>query len=509
MAGIGELSVFVSANTKKAQANLMKFRSSVDKTSKTAKKAASVLSSLTGIGVAGSFAGAAYQVNQTMQEMDKLAKTADKLGIAPERLAGLRHAAEQTGVGVNQLDMGLQRMLRRISEASIGKGEAVGALKELNLNAEELNQLAPDVVLGRVAQQLNKVDGQSNKLRLAMKLFDSEGVALVNTLKLGESGLADMIAEAKDLSIAPTRAELARIESANDAMDRAAKSISGSFVSASVELAPMLEKAADSFAAKMKQVIEFWSKFMKGAEFEGNASAIARSGVSQERKDAAMQANRAVQQFREMGQHAMADKAQAALDFQLGSWMNELGGMTFSDGRKEIETLASQASKSYDIWKASQQSASEAAANTAKKQEEAAKAATEHATAWTESKQSVIASTQEYMRSMGGMLSGLPVLGNQASSVLAATMRRDTKKEKEQFATASIQSAMGGTREAYQLRAEMMNRANDVGLQIQREQLATQESNAAETARAADATEQAAAFLGEIAGRATASMMGV
>ena len=44
---------------------------------------------------------------------------------------------------------------------------------------------------------MEAVDTQSDRVRLAFKLFDSEGVSLVNTLALGEEGLRNAAAEAE------------------------------------------------------------------------------------------------------------------------------------------------------------------------------------------------------------------------------------------------------------------------------------------------------------------------
>jgi len=80
--------------------------------------------------------------------------------------------------------MALQRMVRRVAEAAQGTGEAVKALEELGINAQSLNRLSPEKQFERISEAFRGIGNQSDKVRLAMKLFDSEGVALVNTLGL-------------------------------------------------------------------------------------------------------------------------------------------------------------------------------------------------------------------------------------------------------------------------------------------------------------------------------------
>ena len=97
------------------------------------------------------------------------------------------------------MDMGLQRFVRRTAEASRGTGEALNALRELRLDATKLVTMDLSAQMGLVAEAFSNVKTEADKVRLAQKLFDSEGVALVGTLKQGSAALDDMRKEAEDL----------------------------------------------------------------------------------------------------------------------------------------------------------------------------------------------------------------------------------------------------------------------------------------------------------------------
>ena len=188
---------------------------------------------------------------------DQLAKTADKIGVTTEALAGLRHAAELTGVSAGTMDMAMQRLTRRVSEAANGTGEAVGALHELGINAAELEQLPLDKQMSVIADSMAKVENQSDKVRLAMKLFDSEGVALVNTLAGGSEGLAKMAEEANILGLAMSRADTAQIEAANDSILRAKSVFTGLGNQLAVAFAPIIEMVANLFRQSAVDSAEF------------------------------------------------------------------------------------------------------------------------------------------------------------------------------------------------------------------------------------------------------------
>jgi len=220
--------------------NLQKMRANVNKSVGRVAKIGSAFA------VAGAAAGAAM-VKMRMTAIDNLAKTADKIGVTTEALVGLQYAAELTGVSTNTMNMALQRMTRRVAEAAVGTGEAKGALAELGLVAADLQRLPLDVQMQQIANAMQGVENQSDRVRLAMKLFDSEGVALVNTLALGETGLQDMAREAEKLGIAISRVDAAQIEAANDNVTRAQSAFDGFANQITVALSPAISELAANF----------------------------------------------------------------------------------------------------------------------------------------------------------------------------------------------------------------------------------------------------------------------
>lgn len=155
--------------------------------------------------VAAAFWGvvkAVQAVVKVAKELEDVQLVAKRLGLATDELIALRRVADQAGSSAGTLDMALQRMTRRVAEAAMGTGEAVKALKELRLSAADLNSMTAGKRFEEVAKALSRVRGESDRVRLAMKLFDSEGVALLETLGIiSEKGLAGVTAEAKELGL--------------------------------------------------------------------------------------------------------------------------------------------------------------------------------------------------------------------------------------------------------------------------------------------------------------------
>ncbi|UTW01242.1 hypothetical protein KDW99_08985 [Marinomonas rhizomae] len=149
-----------------------------------------------GLGVVG---GGLFAIaNSTSELGDKAAKTADKLGLQVGALQELRYAAERSGVSSNTMDMAMQRMVRRLAEAKNGTGAAKDAIDELGLSSQALASMTPDEAMNEIADALKGVESQSDRVRLAFKFFDSEGVSMVNMLKDGSAGLKQLRKDARD-----------------------------------------------------------------------------------------------------------------------------------------------------------------------------------------------------------------------------------------------------------------------------------------------------------------------
>ena len=222
-------------------------------------------------GIVTSAAAAAVSIGGVINQLgqiDKVSKTADKLGETTEGLSRFNHAASQTGVDAAAANIALQRMTRRLSAAAAGTGATGKALEELGVDAQALAKMAPTRAFGELAEAFKNVENSSDRVRLAFALFDSGGVNLVNTLALGKSGLAELAAEADRLGITFTREMGAKVEAANDAVARMGASLRGLTQQLAISLAPAIVNISDALTnlavyvghvdmATVKSVVQF------------------------------------------------------------------------------------------------------------------------------------------------------------------------------------------------------------------------------------------------------------
>jgi len=205
--------------------------------------------------VAGA-AGIGLLVKSSLQSIDTLGKTATKLGVTSQALQKLRYASNLAGVETRTVDMAVQRFTRRLSEAANGTGEAKDALKELGLNAKELAKQPLDKQMLALADAFDDVQNSGDKVRLAFKLFDSEGVAFVNTLEGGSAALREMFNEAESLGFILSSSAVKGVEETNDAIAKLMTMFAGVRDQIVAGLAPAFRVIVDLIREKLVNAID-------------------------------------------------------------------------------------------------------------------------------------------------------------------------------------------------------------------------------------------------------------
>nr|BAR32822.1 Phage-related minor tail protein [uncultured Mediterranean phage uvMED] len=236
-----------------------KTKAAFDKVTKGLKGVGSVAGGVTkgvakvGLAATGAATALAALVKVNVDFMDKLGKTANKLGIEVEFLQAMRFAAEQTGVKVEALDMGLQRFIRRAAEAAKGTGESKRAFEQLGIQLKDNDGNLRDVrdILLDVADGLENTKDSGERVRLAFKFFDSEGVSLVSTLKEGADGLRAFEQQAENLGIIISKQSIAKAEMFANSLNVLKKQFTALTANISAAFIPILEDVAATLSTML------------------------------------------------------------------------------------------------------------------------------------------------------------------------------------------------------------------------------------------------------------------
>lgn len=185
------------------------------------KESARSMKYIAGIATAMTAAGVAIFRSQATM-LDELAKTSDALGIQQERLQALQLVADLTGTSANQLSTNLERMQRNIGRVAREGGPAQRALDDIGVSINDIINLRPDEQLEILAQALAGVENQAVKASIAQDLFGRDGVRMLKLMEqLNRDGLQPVVDQLEELGVAMTRLDTARVERANDELQKA------------------------------------------------------------------------------------------------------------------------------------------------------------------------------------------------------------------------------------------------------------------------------------------------
>ena len=240
-------------------------KSNLNNATKAVDRIKSSLGGMTGaLGAAAGAAGFGLLAKNALQTADSLGKTATKLGVTTDQLFKFQTQAELAGISTQTADMALQRFTRRTAEAAVGTGEAKGALEELRIDAEKLQALPLDQRMKVLADAFAEVKSPADRLRLAFKLFDSEGAAMVNMLKDGSGALIESEKRMKKLGITVKRDAAHNIEEFNDAVFLLGRRVQAAMINGLGKATPVMEKVADRLA---EMAVPLTGKLLDGLDW--------------------------------------------------------------------------------------------------------------------------------------------------------------------------------------------------------------------------------------------------
>ncbi len=254
---VGSLIAELGLDTARFQAGIKTATNTVTRFNRKAERAFQRFNRTAGIAATG--AAAAYatafgvMTKQTLDLADQLAKLETRLGVSVEAMSALKFAGEQSGVSFQTLTMGMQRMIRRVGEAANGTGEAEAALIELGISAKELADLRPENQFRAIAKALSGVADSNDKARLAQKLFDSEGVSLLQMFENGATGLDEYMARANELGVVMSHTTAKGAKEAKNALGEVKAVMNASAQEAMINMIPAITDVANTLATVLPE----------------------------------------------------------------------------------------------------------------------------------------------------------------------------------------------------------------------------------------------------------------
>lgn len=163
------------------------------------------LSAMT-VGVAGAMAAFAAMSRVVINTDEQLNALSARTGIAADKLAELKYAAEQSNTSIETVARGMANFNRVLFDAQKG-GSSAKLFQAIGLDPKALGDA--DTAISRVADRVRSLGTDSEKSALAQALFGSEdGRQMLELLSLGAEGIERLRKEARETGV--TTAESAK-----------------------------------------------------------------------------------------------------------------------------------------------------------------------------------------------------------------------------------------------------------------------------------------------------------
>lgn len=158
-------------------------------------------------------------IDKTVEAAEAQRNLAISLGISMEEFAGLRLAAETTGISLNQLYEPIAKLPRKLDDALRGLSDALGTFQRLpGLNLDEMGSKKPFEIFTEVIDSINKIPNIGERFAVINKIFEESGLKFRQFFATGSSGLKELINLAKELDLIPSNDDLAKIRAVKKEM---------------------------------------------------------------------------------------------------------------------------------------------------------------------------------------------------------------------------------------------------------------------------------------------------
>jgi chemotaxis regulatin CheY-phosphate phosphatase CheZ len=197
--------------------------------------------------------GAGAGLKLMADQIDDLAKASSRLGMTVNELQSLQFAAGQTGASAEELEKGLTRFNRSISEASTGIGTGLRSFEALSIKVTDAaGDLRPtNDLLNEVADRLTQIESPADRVRIAFDLFGRSGVNLTNTLQGGSAELNKLREEFNQFTLELSEKNAKATENANDRFARMGETFASIGRIITAKVLPVLASIAEFLTVKL------------------------------------------------------------------------------------------------------------------------------------------------------------------------------------------------------------------------------------------------------------------
>lgn len=204
----------------------------------------------------GALAGLGIAIKSSINHMDELNKSAQKMGFPVAELSSWEYAAKLADVSLGDLEASVSKFDKALNKIAAGEKSGAGnALRAIGVSATDANgKLKPTpAILSEIADKFASYRDGATKTALAIELFGKSGAQMIPLLNAGASGIQEATAEAERFGIVVNQEAAAAAEQFNDNLTRLEAAGGGLVNRIAQELVPELGHLTDEMVSVAAQ----------------------------------------------------------------------------------------------------------------------------------------------------------------------------------------------------------------------------------------------------------------
>lgn len=276
----GDIAVRIGADTSGLTSGLNEAAGKLDSFGKKAEATGAAIGKLTAAAIAAGAAIATALAVKGFQAADALDEMAEKAGTSVASIQSLTLAMGEAGVDSDQTQAAIKRLNLAIGEAQSGNAKAQATFDKLGLSVAELAALPADQRFAAIADAVGQYGNAADRAVIASEIFGQKlGPDMAAAMAQGGGAIRQAAQDLQDMGLALSDIDAAQVANAMDAFGRAQGVIDGVANKLAVELAPLLDAAANAFLDAGKAGGGFGSMVSTAVEYAIKAVAFFANAV--------------------------------------------------------------------------------------------------------------------------------------------------------------------------------------------------------------------------------------
>lgn len=215
----------------------------------------------------GAIVGAlGLMINKAAKAGDEIHKMSLRTGISATALSELKHAAEISGASLGDVEKGVKKMAKSMTDADAGLATYLRSFERIGISMEDLKGLKPEEQMLLIGEAIAGLASESEKAATAQEIFGRAGTNLLPLFKEGAIGIEKLREEAHKLGVVFDTEAAAKAAALVDAQTRLKASMTGVTQNIALSLMPILTNLVEGIAKTISKISDWIKENPKLAE---------------------------------------------------------------------------------------------------------------------------------------------------------------------------------------------------------------------------------------------------